>query len=105
MGYIIYALLKISFQMKMQCKHYSKTKMSLADGLQMIKRRRPQAQPIPAFMEMLERYEKENGDGDLNRCRKRSVPASQVSSNDKKTATGGEIYRSSCAAKSNEQAM
>ena len=31
--------------------------MSLNDAMELIKRRRPQAQPIPAFMEMLKQYE------------------------------------------------
>lgn len=36
-----------------------KLEMSLADAMTLVQRRRPQAQPIPAFMQLLERYEKQ----------------------------------------------
>ena len=60
--------------------------MPLKDALQMIQRRRPQAQPIPAFMEILEQYEKKNGDGDHGDRRKRTPQKNQESqfSNDQK---------------------
>lgn len=38
---------------------YSKTDMSLDDAMKRIQLRRPQAQPIPAFMDILKQYEKE----------------------------------------------
>jgi hypothetical protein len=38
---------------------YSKADMSLEEGMALVHRRRPQAQPIPAFIEILEQYEKE----------------------------------------------
>jgi hypothetical protein len=57
--------------------------MSLKDALQMIQRRRPQAQPIPAFMEILEQFEKEHRSGDCNDPKKR-VSRHQVSPHDRK---------------------
>ncbi|CAJ1935705.1 unnamed protein product [Cylindrotheca closterium] len=60
-----------------------KAKMSLTDALQMIQRRRPQAQPIPAFMKILEQYAKVHGASDHDNSQKR-VFQSQSSANDRK---------------------
>ena len=38
---------------------YSKAELSLADALKLVQRRRPEAQPIPAFMQFLERFEQQ----------------------------------------------
>ena len=65
--------------------------MSMDDALQMIQRRRPQAQPIPAFMEILEQYAKEYGTSDQEDSKKRVSQSRSIANDRKRPRVGPSI--------------
>lgn len=59
--------------------------MSLDEALQTIQRRRPQAQPIPAFIEILKQYEEKHGSSNMAK----RGPNDTFNTNDKKRRKKG----------------